>query len=92
MICCVGNLRLRVCGEQNLVCAGSPLGSHTLLPAALPTLQDELEAGLLFCGLAVMVNPLRGDTTAIIAQLQVCRAALLTCGAAAAAGAQLHTC
>ncbi|PRW55974.1 Ca-transporting ATPase [Chlorella sorokiniana] len=32
--------------------------------------QEALEAGLLFCGLAVMVNPLRGDTTAVIAQLQ----------------------
>ncbi|KAL4457986.1 hypothetical protein ABPG75_012851 [Micractinium tetrahymenae] len=31
--------------------------------------QEELEAGLQFCGLAVMVNPLRSDTTAIIAQL-----------------------
>jgi len=39
-----------------------------------------------------MVNPLRSDTTAIIAQLQVRRAALFTCAAAAAAGAQLHTC
>lgn len=41
------------------------------LPARPCVPQDELEAGLLFCGLAVMVNPLRGDTTAIIAQLQV---------------------
>ena len=36
---------------------------------ALPTLQEELEAGLRFCGLAVMVNPLRADTTSVIAQL-----------------------
>lgn len=39
-------------------------------PASLsPPQQEELEAGLHFSGLAVMVNPLRGDTTAVIAQL-----------------------
>lgn len=32
-------------------------------------MQEELEAGLRFCGLAVMVNPLRADTTSVIAQL-----------------------
>jgi magnesium-transporting ATPase (P-type) len=32
-------------------------------------LQEELEVGLRFCGLAVMVNPLRSDTASVISQL-----------------------
>lgn len=45
------------------------------LPAAAPSwhsmTQAQAEQGLTFCGLAIMVNPLRPDTAAVLTNLQV---------------------
>ncbi|KAI3436891.1 hypothetical protein D9Q98_006299 [Chlorella vulgaris] len=56
--------------------------------------QDELEAGLRFCGLAVMVNPLRADTAAVIAQLQAAdiRTVMVTGDHASTAVSVAHLC
>ncbi len=56
-------------GLRVLALAARPLPGVTLTELA-SLVQEELEAGLGFMGLAVMVNPLRPDTAQVLAELQ----------------------